>query len=222
MPELNAYCVKHYDLGLRPSDKFVDLVSRVEIPQHSRIIDVGCGNGRNTLYLASLGSQVHAVDISRNALSELERRAGLPGVKITALENRMDQLDFNNEFFDYGVSWRVFHIGRPEENRAAIGEMRRVLKKGALAFIAVAASYGKTFWERSTRYGFVDKNTIQYQSNGFLHTKHYFSEEELSDYFRGFDIQDKALFEEQSGHSQLMKHVYWALIMRRKHDTKTG
>jgi 2-polyprenyl-3-methyl-5-hydroxy-6-metoxy-1,4-benzoquinol methylase len=38
------------------------------MPYYSKILDVGCGNGRNSIYAASLGHEVHAVDLTDSTL----------------------------------------------------------------------------------------------------------------------------------------------------------
>lgn len=51
------------------------------LPPQARVLDVGCGDGRHSLYLAGLGCQVDAFDISENAiakLDDLKARHGLP------------------------------------------------------------------------------------------------------------------------------------------------
>ncbi|WP_426441240.1 class I SAM-dependent methyltransferase [Bradyrhizobium genosp. P] len=51
---------------------------------NSVIVELGCGEGRNALYLAEFGHQVIASDISEAAISKLNRLAGALDVKITS------------------------------------------------------------------------------------------------------------------------------------------
>lgn len=209
----NAYCLNTYDIGIDPSDRLVDMISRVNIPVGSKIIDIGCGSGRNALYMASLGNKVSAIDFSQNAIALSKRRA--KDLPVNFFVSSFDHLSFIDESFDFGIAWRVFHIGGVYENYLAIEEFKRVLKEGAYAFIAVAAACGHTFEERAKIYGFTDRNTITYPSNGVLHTKHYFCEEELFSHFSDFEIRWYELFQEHSGHNHLIKHDYWSIIARR-------
>lgn len=52
-----------------PSKEVEDIVPL--LPKRAKILDVGCGDGRHSLYLAGLGFQVDAFDISQNAINKI-------------------------------------------------------------------------------------------------------------------------------------------------------
>ena len=60
----------------QPASWLVDNVDL--IPRDAPVLDVACGGGRNTLFLARAGWAVHAVDRDRDALARLES-AGVVG-----------------------------------------------------------------------------------------------------------------------------------------------
>ena len=98
--------------------------------EHFRVLDIGCGNGAQTLRLAAeLGCRVTAVDNHRPYLDELERRAGAQGLA-GRIETRcadMNGLDAGGETFD--LVWAegsAFVMGVPEALRA----WRSFLKPG--------------------------------------------------------------------------------------------
>lgn len=100
-----------------------------------RVLDIGCGNGSQTLRLAAeLGCRVTAVDNHQPYLDELERRAAERGLA-DRIETRcadMNGLDLGGETFD--LVWAegsAFVMGVPEALRA----WRSFLKPGgALGF----------------------------------------------------------------------------------------
>jgi tellurite methyltransferase len=61
------------ELDFTPSPLLVEVA---EIVRPGRALDLACGAGRNSLYLAALGWRVIAVDSSPNALRILRQRAG--------------------------------------------------------------------------------------------------------------------------------------------------
>ncbi|MEP6854048.1 MAG: methyltransferase domain-containing protein [Pedococcus sp.] len=53
------------------------------LPPGARVLDLGCGEGRNALYLAGLGHRVHALDISAAGLDKLASIAAPRGLDVT-------------------------------------------------------------------------------------------------------------------------------------------
>ncbi|MEX0172433.1 class I SAM-dependent methyltransferase [Streptomyces sp. LMG1-1-1.1] len=65
----------------KPDESLVSYVGRGLVPGGGRALDLGCGPGRNTLYLASLGYEVDAVDLSAGAIGWAGERAREAGVE---------------------------------------------------------------------------------------------------------------------------------------------
>ena len=66
----NEYLNKEKSTFGNPSKEVENIVPL--LPEKAKILDVGCGDGRHSLYLASLGFQVDAFDISENAISKID------------------------------------------------------------------------------------------------------------------------------------------------------
>lgn len=69
------------DEALRRGKKVLELVQALWLPSQSRILEVGCGNGWFSDWLASIGN-VYGIDISDQAIEEAKRR--LPYVEFHA------------------------------------------------------------------------------------------------------------------------------------------
>lgn len=66
------YFMMPYDNG--PDQQIVELVESGRILP-CRAIDLGCGTGRNTLYLAQHGFQVTGVDFASSAIAKARKKA---------------------------------------------------------------------------------------------------------------------------------------------------
>jgi SAM-dependent methyltransferase len=66
----------------KPDENLVSYVEQGLLPAGGKVLDLGCGPGRNALHLASAGFDVTAVDLSPTALAWAEERAREAGADI--------------------------------------------------------------------------------------------------------------------------------------------
>jgi tellurite methyltransferase len=93
--------------GGAPSQEIRDVVS--ELPSGARVLDLGCGEGRNALFLAEQGFDVTAVDISSAGIRKLEALAKGRDVKIRAEVADMRNYQFKDSF-DLIISHGCLHL----------------------------------------------------------------------------------------------------------------
>ena len=76
-----------------------------------RALDIGMGQGRNSVYLAKLGWDVTGFDISERGMELARKSAAAAGVKIATIRASMDDFDYGIGQWDLivatyeGVSW---------------------------------------------------------------------------------------------------------------------
>lgn len=98
-----------------------------------RALDLGCGLGRATLYLARLGWQADGVDFVPQAVETATARAAAQGLAARAhfFLGPVTQLDFLDGSYDFALDVGCAHNFSLEELRAYHAELRRLLKPGA-------------------------------------------------------------------------------------------
>lgn len=97
-----------------------------------KVADLGCGPGRSTAYLASLGLSVFGLDLSE-AMLDIARRDH-PGIRF--VHGSLLQLDVPDGALDGVVSlYSTIHLPE-EELPAAFAEFRRVLRPGGHVLLA--------------------------------------------------------------------------------------
>jgi ubiquinone/menaquinone biosynthesis C-methylase UbiE len=108
-----------------------DLKSRSEL----KILDIGCGAGRHTIFLAQEGFQTYACDISENGMKCLKEELKVKNLSATVVKSDMEKILFPDDFFDGVLSYGVFYYNDSKGYENALSEMQRVLKKGGKAFV---------------------------------------------------------------------------------------
>jgi len=129
-----------------------DQLLRGRITLGMRILDAGCGRGRNLVYLLRRGFDVYAVDASADAVAATEQLATalastLPSPPAGAgprfRVEPVERLTFGDGVFDVVISSAVLHFARDAEHwQAMVGEMWRVLAPGGLLFARLATTIG--------------------------------------------------------------------------------
>ena len=111
-----------------------------------RLLDAGCGGGRNLNWFLQNGFEVCSVDESTDAVAQTKALAAslapaLPGNNFRV--EPVEQLSFADADFDAVVSSAVLHFARDEDHwRAMVDEMWRVLKPGGIFFARLASTIG--------------------------------------------------------------------------------
>jgi SAM-dependent methyltransferase len=108
--------------------KFIDaLLFELRPPQNSVLLDVGCGNGRHSKYLASQGFIVAGFDTSRASIKEAQK---LNSPTLTFFQHDM-RVPFGKNRFDYVFNFFTsFGYFSRSENLSVLENMQSALKAG--------------------------------------------------------------------------------------------
>jgi SAM-dependent methyltransferase len=105
----------------------------------ARVLDVGCGAGTNSLYLASRGFHVTGIDVAAAAIEAAESRARRRGVEVEFRVADALDLPFAAGRFGGAIDVGCFHTLPPELRRGYARSLARVLRRGgrhALTWVA--------------------------------------------------------------------------------------
>ena len=69
-------------------------------PRGLRILDVGCGEGENSVLLAKMGAKVTGVDVSPGAIEVAKKQAALDGVEAEFLCSPIDFAEYKKQVED--------------------------------------------------------------------------------------------------------------------------
>jgi tellurite methyltransferase len=123
-----------------------DQLLKGRIRPGDRVLDAGCGSGRNLVYLLRAGFDVWAVDANPHAVAEVRElarglRPDLPGDRFRV--ESIERLSFADAAFTVVLSSAVLHFASGDEQfDAVVDGMWRVLAPGGVLFVRLATTIG--------------------------------------------------------------------------------
>ena len=117
----------------------IDQFMKSSFSKTDKILDAGCGTGRNLKFLHQLGYNVAGCDM--NNLTLLGLQPELPNVNLQVAN--LNELPFAGNEFDYVICNAVLHFANSvEEFKKMILELHRILKPNATLFIRMTSVFG--------------------------------------------------------------------------------
>jgi tellurite methyltransferase len=123
-----------------------DQLLRGRLSPGMRVLDAGCGSGRNLVYLLQAGYEVFGIDADpiaiqavRQLASRLAPHLGADHFRVEAVE----RMSFPEAFADVVLSNAVLHFARDDEHFTAMLQGTwKALGRGGLLFCRLASSIG--------------------------------------------------------------------------------
>jgi len=123
-----------------------DQLLRGRIGRGMRVLDAGCGSGRNLVYFLREGYEVFGVDTDPHSVAETRRLAASRAPALPAGNFRVEaveEMTFPDAFADIELSSAVLHFaGSDDHFGAMLRGTWRVLRPGGLLFCRLASSIG--------------------------------------------------------------------------------
>ena len=112
--------------------------------RHLKVVDLGCGAGRYTIWLAQSGYDVYACDASEGMLNKTKEgleKIGYQDMEQKILKSRLEDLPFEDEMFDIVLTNGVIHNAFTcKEYKQCLEECVRVLKTDGVLYLSVFTS----------------------------------------------------------------------------------
>lgn len=125
------YRTPGYYWGVEPSKMCYKVLETIPPTRHLKLLDIGCGEGKDAVFLARNGYDVTAFDISDAGIEKTKRLADQAGVRVNVF--KADILDFRlDTSFDILFSSGVLHYIRPELRYEIFGNYKQFTNSNGL------------------------------------------------------------------------------------------
>jgi SAM-dependent methyltransferase len=160
----------------------------------SKILELGCGQGRDTFFFAANGFQVNTLDYSESAIQAITEKAQAVGLSQSIIARQHDirnPLPFEAESFDACYSHMLYCMALTTlELEFLCNEVRRVLRPGGLNIYTVRHTKDPHFGTG------IHRGEDMYEVGGFI--VHFFSREKVEHLAKGYELISVDEFEEAS------------------------
>lgn len=146
----NKIASEYEQNGMRyaATDELENFVSK--IPTGGKILDAGCGFGRELLFFAKQGFETYGIDGSKELLKLAGKR--VPKARLQLVDLR-DKLPFDDNFFDGVWARNSLHHLETKDLQHALSEIKRILKGNGVFFVEWKAGEGEVVTEEEIAAG---------------------------------------------------------------------
>ncbi len=137
----------HWAVDLTPSLFAQEFVTEMADRKMKSVLEIGCGNGRDSIFFARAGLDVTAIDVAEGAVKLAKENAEEAEVEIDFHVGNAESLPFEDKQFGAMFSLSVLHA---TDLAKSIPEVARVLQRHGIAFIYY---YADTQWADGTEEG---------------------------------------------------------------------
>ena len=210
MPTWNELFAQEEFRWKNPHAQVVALVPLLRERGARRVLDLGCGAGRHTVYLAREGFEVCGFDIAENGLAHT--REWLARERLTAelRQGDIEQIPYPAEFFDAVISIYVIYHKKYAEMQQVIAEIHRVLKRGGLAVVSLQSTRGWRYQQGKA----IEPGTFILDVGGDAGIPHHYSNlAEIEKLFARFAIHQ---VEQEEHYEEGKRHSHWQVVVEKE------
>ena len=140
----------HWAEDMNPSEFAQNFVEEVQRLNLKTVLEIGCGNGRDSIFFAQSGLTPTAIDVSPSAIELAETNIKKAGVNVETKVANAENLPFSNNEFDSVFSLSVLHS---TDLKKSLSEIYRVLREKGYAFIYI---YGDVQFSNNEKRDIID------------------------------------------------------------------
>ncbi len=170
--------------GLSPDSILVENIREIPV---GNALDIGCGEGRNALYLAHKGFQVTGIDVSQEAIRKFVGLAKERGLTVEGLVMDIRDFEFKPNTYSVVIASATLHFLKKSEVHEMLFKIIDSTVLGGYVCI-------EDFTIDDPSYSVAKERCEQIEENTFYSKKlssylYFFSHNELKEIFKDFKIE---------------------------------
>lgn len=130
------YAGADYYWGTEPGAFLDELIRLCPPAPHKKVLDIGCGEGKDAVYMAEQGYAVTAFDLTENGIRKTLALARQKHVTVNAYPDDINTFTVNEQF-DIVYSTGTVQYLFDENKKAFFEKLSRITKTGGIVYINV-------------------------------------------------------------------------------------
>lgn len=196
-----------------PVEEMYYLLYRWNKAGMEKLLDLGCGVGRHSLFFAEKGFLVKAYDISESGIEELRSESQKRGLEVEIQLGDMLSLPYEDEVFDCLVAYHSIYHTDKIGIESTISEIQRILVTGGEALITFNSKNNQSFYDPTNIQ--IDENTIIKTQGIEAGVPHYYvDKDEVRRLLKDFEIL-KFIHKEEIHEDNQSSWHYLVLVKKR-------
>ncbi|AZK48252.1 methyltransferase domain-containing protein [Paenibacillus lentus] len=131
-----VYLTQDYYWGTEPNKECYQVLQRMPPTKPVKLLDIGCGEGKDAVFFARNGYEVTAFDVSDAGIEKTKRLADQCGVEVNVF--KADILDYRlDRHFDVVFASGVFHYIKPEFRQEIFENYKQFTNQNGMHFLNV-------------------------------------------------------------------------------------
>src|SRR3989344_3801021 len=171
--EENVFSRRDYEFTFEVNEELIEEILKNK--KSGKVLDLGCGEGGTSLFLAEKGFEVTCIDISKTAIKNIKIEAKKRNMKIIAIVADLEKFEFKEDY-DILIGMGIFHFIPEKESLKLINNIMNHTKKDGLNIFEAFLQGDPSQEEDSEGY--------------------YFKQDELKELYSNWDILDYEEYED--------------------------
>ncbi|MCS4438926.1 class I SAM-dependent methyltransferase [Clostridium botulinum] len=123
--------IKKYDL-FWPDENIIRFLNKSYNKSNRdkiKVLDLGCGSGRNSIAIASEGFKTYSIDYNKECIDITKEKATNLDLNLELSQNEGNEIPFDDNSFDCVIAWGSLFYNDSNGRIELLNEINRVLKK---------------------------------------------------------------------------------------------